>query len=142
MNRKLRMGMVGGGKDAFIGATHRMAASLDGECDLVCGASRAGLCGVSLGGPHETRCVLAHSSNEGGIVRASASTRQLPGASFLPGWTTRLLSLGYRRLRTVRPSRAWAWLDFPASAGTRRSGDDRYPWRNGVEGTRPLEQGS
>ena len=38
MNRKLRMGMVGGGKGAFIGAVHRMAASLDGEIELVCGA--------------------------------------------------------------------------------------------------------
>ncbi len=38
MNRKLRMGMIGGGKDAFIGGVHRMAASLDGECELVCGA--------------------------------------------------------------------------------------------------------
>lgn len=32
------MGMVGGGQDAFIGAVHRMAASLDGEIELVCGA--------------------------------------------------------------------------------------------------------
>ncbi|MFC1542216.1 Gfo/Idh/MocA family protein, partial [Candidatus Latescibacterota bacterium] len=38
MNRKLRMGMIGGGIDAFIGSVHRMAASLDGECELVCGA--------------------------------------------------------------------------------------------------------
>ena len=38
MNRKLRMGMIGGGIDAFIGAVHRMASSLDGECELVCGA--------------------------------------------------------------------------------------------------------
>ena len=38
MNRKLRMGMIGGGKDAFIGAIHRMAAIMDGECELVCGA--------------------------------------------------------------------------------------------------------
>lgn len=30
--------MVGGGKDAFIGAVHRMAAALDGEIELVCGA--------------------------------------------------------------------------------------------------------
>lgn len=37
MNRKLRMGMVGGGKDAFIGAVHRMAAALDGKIELVCG---------------------------------------------------------------------------------------------------------
>lgn len=38
MNRKLRMGMIGGGKDAFIGAIHRHAANLDGKVELVCGA--------------------------------------------------------------------------------------------------------
>ncbi len=38
MNRKLRMGMVGGGKDAFIGAIHRHAAFMDGSIELVCGA--------------------------------------------------------------------------------------------------------
>lgn len=37
-NRKMRMGMVGGGIGAFIGAVHRMAAALDGEIELVCGA--------------------------------------------------------------------------------------------------------
>jgi predicted dehydrogenase len=36
--RKIRMGMVGGGLDAFIGAVHRKAAALDGEIELVCGA--------------------------------------------------------------------------------------------------------
>jgi predicted dehydrogenase len=30
--------MVGGGRDAFIGAVHRMAAGMDGLVDLVCGA--------------------------------------------------------------------------------------------------------
>jgi hypothetical protein len=29
MLKKLKMGMVGGGRDAFIGAVHRMAAWLD-----------------------------------------------------------------------------------------------------------------
>lgn len=38
MNRKLRMGMVGGGKDAFIGAIHRLAANMDGLIELCCGA--------------------------------------------------------------------------------------------------------
>lgn len=38
MNRKLRMGMVGGGKDAFIGAIHRIAANMDGLIEVVCGA--------------------------------------------------------------------------------------------------------
>ncbi|MCB9320761.1 MAG: Gfo/Idh/MocA family oxidoreductase [Lewinellaceae bacterium] len=32
------MGMVGGGRGAFIGAVHRMAAALDGQIELVCGA--------------------------------------------------------------------------------------------------------
>ncbi|NJL74694.1 MAG: Gfo/Idh/MocA family oxidoreductase [Saprospiraceae bacterium] len=32
------MGMVGGGRGAFIGAVHRMAAVLDGQIELVCGA--------------------------------------------------------------------------------------------------------
>jgi len=35
---KVRMGMVGGGEGAFIGAVHRLAANLDGEIELVCGA--------------------------------------------------------------------------------------------------------
>lgn len=38
MSRKIRMGMVGGGRDAFIGGVHRMAAALDGMIELVCGA--------------------------------------------------------------------------------------------------------
>ena len=37
-NAKIRMGMVGGGEGAFIGAVHRMAANLDGQIELVCGA--------------------------------------------------------------------------------------------------------
>jgi predicted dehydrogenase len=36
--RKLRMGMVGGGPDAFIGPVHRIAAELDGRIELVAGA--------------------------------------------------------------------------------------------------------
>lgn len=36
--RKVRMGMVGGGRGAFIGGVHRMAAALDGQIELVCGA--------------------------------------------------------------------------------------------------------
>src|SRR5215831_4359464 len=41
MNRKLRMGMVGGGKNAFIGAVHRIAANMDGLIELACGALSA-----------------------------------------------------------------------------------------------------
>ncbi len=38
VSRKIRMGMVGGGQGAFIGAVHRMAAAIDGQIELVCGA--------------------------------------------------------------------------------------------------------
>jgi predicted dehydrogenase len=37
MSRKIRMGMVGGSLDAFIGGVHRRAAIMDGEIELVCG---------------------------------------------------------------------------------------------------------
>ncbi|MFZ0393001.1 MAG: Gfo/Idh/MocA family oxidoreductase [Terracidiphilus sp.] len=37
-NRKLRMGMCGGGPGAFIGPVHRMAAELDGRIELTAGA--------------------------------------------------------------------------------------------------------
>ena len=36
-NRKLRMGMIGGGSDAFIGAIHRRAALMENQIELVCG---------------------------------------------------------------------------------------------------------
>ena len=39
--RKIKMGMVGGGRDAFIGQVHRAAAFLDGHIDLVCGCFSA-----------------------------------------------------------------------------------------------------
>jgi predicted dehydrogenase len=32
------MGMIGGGKDAFIGAVHRIAANMDGQIEFCCGA--------------------------------------------------------------------------------------------------------
>lgn len=56
MKRKLRMGMVGGGLDAFIGAVHRKAANLDGAIELVCGAfssnpEKSRATGESLGIP-------------------------------------------------------------------------------------------
>lgn len=37
-NRRLRLGMVGGGRGAFIGAVHRMGARLDDQYELVAGA--------------------------------------------------------------------------------------------------------
>ena len=58
MKRKLRMGMVGGGIGAFIGAVHRIAAAMDGEIELVCGAfssdpAKSKESGIMLGLPPE-----------------------------------------------------------------------------------------
>ena len=39
--RRIRLGMVGGGEGAFIGAVHRIAARLDGRYELVAGALSA-----------------------------------------------------------------------------------------------------
>ncbi len=52
--RRLRLGMVGGGKDAFIGAVHRTAARIDDHFTLLAGAlsstpSRSQESGVALG---------------------------------------------------------------------------------------------
>ncbi len=38
LNRKLKMGMIGGGPGAFIGDVHRKASRLDGGIDLVAGS--------------------------------------------------------------------------------------------------------
>ena len=35
MRRRLRLGMVGGGQGAFIGAVHRLAARIDDRYELV-----------------------------------------------------------------------------------------------------------
>lgn len=58
--RPIRLGMVGGGEGAFIGAVHRMAARLDGQFDLVAGAlssdpERSHRSGAALGLPAD-RC--------------------------------------------------------------------------------------
>ena len=39
LNRKLKMGMIGGGPGAFIGEVHRRTSRLDGQVELVAGAS-------------------------------------------------------------------------------------------------------
>ncbi|MCK0094968.1 Gfo/Idh/MocA family oxidoreductase [Yoonia sp. F2084L] len=53
-DRPIRLGMVGGGNDAFIGGVHRIAARLDGRFDLVAGAlsstsEKAQASGAALG---------------------------------------------------------------------------------------------
>jgi predicted dehydrogenase len=53
---KLRLGMIGGGQGAFIGAVHRIASRIDDEYELVCGAfssdpEKAKASGIALGLP-------------------------------------------------------------------------------------------
>ncbi|HEU4987008.1 MAG TPA: Gfo/Idh/MocA family oxidoreductase [Rhizobiaceae bacterium] len=61
----IRLGMVGGGQGAFIGAVHRIAARLDGEFQLVAGAlssdpERARASGAELGlNPERTYATFA-----------------------------------------------------------------------------------
>lgn len=76
MKRKLRMGMVGGGLDAFIGAVHRKAASLDGTIELVCGAfsshpEKSRATGEALG-IHPHRCY-------GSFAEMFRKEKNLPG---------------------------------------------------------------
>jgi predicted dehydrogenase len=66
LNRKIRMGMVGGGQGALIGAVHRIAAGIDGQIELVCGAfssdaTRSRSSGRDLYLP-EDRCYSDYSS--------------------------------------------------------------------------------
>jgi hypothetical protein len=51
MSRKIRYGMVGGGRGAFIGAVHRIAANMDGQIELVSEPSPRILKGRRLPGP-------------------------------------------------------------------------------------------
>src|SRR5437763_11110054 len=41
MSRKIRYAMIGGGRGAFIGAVHRIAANIDGQIELAAGAFSA-----------------------------------------------------------------------------------------------------
>lgn len=58
MTDKIKLGMVGGGNDAFIGAVHRIASRLDDRFELVAGAlsstpEKARISGAALGLPQE-----------------------------------------------------------------------------------------
>src|SRR5687767_6317429 len=73
MKRKIRYGMVGGGRGSFIGAVHRMAAALDGQMELVCGAfssepAKSQLSGADLFLPKE-KCYASYEQ----MIRTEAS---------------------------------------------------------------------
>ncbi|MGF6730179.1 putative dehydrogenase [Paraburkholderia youngii] len=66
--RRLRLGMVGGGQGAFIGAVHRIAARLDDRFELVAGALSSD--------PERARA----SAVEAGIARSYADWREMARA--------------------------------------------------------------
>ena len=68
MTRKLRLGMVGGGQGAFIGAVHRIAARLDDRFELVAGALSSD--------PERAKA----SAEEAGIARSYADWREMAQA--------------------------------------------------------------
>jgi len=68
MTRRLRLGMVGGGQGAFIGAVHRIAARLDDRFELVAGALSS-----------DPRRAQA-SAQEAGIARSYASWDEMARA--------------------------------------------------------------
>lgn len=79
MSRKIRMGMVGGGQGAFIGAVHRIAAAMDGQIELVCGAfssdpERSVISGKALYLPEE-RCYGSYEEMFENEQRLPASER-------------------------------------------------------------------
>ena len=73
--RKWRMGMVGGGKDAFIGAVHRRAALMDGRAELVCGAFSRSLEKSQATG---RECFLPDHRIYGSFKEMFAAQRRLP----------------------------------------------------------------
>ena len=74
MPRPLKLGMVGGGQGAFIGAVHRTAARLDGQYELVAGAlsstpEKALASGRDLGLPDDRSYPTWEAMLEGELAR-------------------------------------------------------------------------
>jgi predicted dehydrogenase len=74
-SRRLRLGMVGGGPGAFIGAVHRMAARLDDRYELVAGALSSNP-ELSLSGAKDLHIARAYRSYE---EMASAESKRPDG---------------------------------------------------------------
>ena len=85
---KIRMGMVGGGEGAFIGAVHRMAAAIDGDIELVCGAfssdaERSKRSGATLLLPEERDMVRREFSEPGDLLEAATGVKHREARIFL-----------------------------------------------------------
>ena len=87
-NRKIRMGMVGGGQGAFIGGVHRIAAAIDQQIELVCGAfssdpERSKASGKDLH-LEDSRCYTDFMTMMAQEAKLPERQRRTPGA--LIGW--------------------------------------------------------
>ena len=92
MSRKIRYGMVGGGRGAFIGAVHRIAAAMDQQIELVCGAfssdpERSRASGADLFLPAGKRIVLDGDGtgpvNNVAVMSAVAPSYAPPGRALI-----------------------------------------------------------
>ena len=67
-HRPLKMAMVGGGRDAFIGAVHRTAACLDGEITLIFLISCVNMDSVDISANSSNNAVVRLHATEGNSV--------------------------------------------------------------------------
>ena len=98
LQRRLRLGMVGGGPGAFIGAVHRMAARLDDRFELVAAAlvrvdlrRRRGLCAVACAG-REYRVRLQRQRGRGDDDNVRGVLRVCRAGDRGRAWAARLLA--------------------------------------------------
>ena len=125
---RLRVGMVGGGRNAFIGAVHRMALRLDDRAELVAGAlssdpEYARVSGADIGIAEDRaysdyrKMAEAEAKRPDGTRRSSSSrrticTRPSPAPSSKPASTSSATSRC--RLRCRRPRSLPRWRKNPA----------------------------
>ena len=76
MTRRLKAGMVGGGRDAFIGGVHRMAMRLDGKIELVAGAFSSNPEKAKLSG---RRLAVGFSANLCGLSHHGCGRKSIAG---------------------------------------------------------------
>ena len=79
---RIRLGMVGGGKDAFIGAVHRIAARIDDHYELVAGALSVDAGEGARVGPRRSGCAQDRTYDDfadDGQARGAAEGRHRGG---------------------------------------------------------------
>jgi prepilin-type processing-associated H-X9-DG protein len=122
--RKLRMGMVGGGEGAFIGAVHRLVAALDQQVELVAGCFSRDpmrLQGSGLPGDDSLAKFLARKRG----VRNKKALPKLGGVPYETGFNVAFADGSVRGVRTGNttqrnPTTAGSdWYVFQSLSGMR-----------------------